>query len=48
MPTANQAATAHIGVVGLSVMGSNLALPSAPVAEFTASLERPRRILVMV
>jgi len=25
MPTANQAATAHIGVVGLAVMGSNLA-----------------------
>jgi 6-phosphogluconate dehydrogenase len=72
---------AHVGVVGLAVMGSNLArnfarhgysvalfnrtqartdalmaahgsegsfLPSASVAEFTASLERPRRILMMV
>jgi 6-phosphogluconate dehydrogenase len=72
---------AHIGVVGLAVMGSNLArnfarhrytvalfnrtqartdalmaahgtegkfLPSASVAEFAASLERPRRILMMV
>jgi 6-phosphogluconate dehydrogenase len=74
-------ATAHVGVVGLAVMGSNLArnfarhgytvalhnrtqartdalmaahgnegnfLPSTSVAEFTASLERPRRILLMV
>jgi 6-phosphogluconate dehydrogenase len=81
MPTAKQAATAHVGVVGLAVMGSNLArnfarhgyavalfnrtqartdalmaahgaegsfLPAASVADFTASLERPRRILMMV
>jgi 6-phosphogluconate dehydrogenase len=73
--------SAHIGVVGLAVMGSNLArnfarhrytvalfnrtqartdalmaahgtegkfLPSASVAEFAASLERPRRVLMMV
>jgi 6-phosphogluconate dehydrogenase len=72
---------AHVGVVGLAVMGSNLArnfashgytvalhnrtqartdqliaahgnegnfLPSTSVAEFTASLQRPRRILMMV
>jgi 6-phosphogluconate dehydrogenase len=78
MPTSKQA---HIGVVGLAVMGSNLArnfahhgytvalynrtksrtdevmaahgsegefVPSATVAEFVASLERPRRILLMV
>jgi 6-phosphogluconate dehydrogenase len=81
MPTANQPATAHIGVVGLAVMGSNLARnfarhgyavalfnrtqartdalmaahgaegafrPAASAADFTASLERPRRILMMV
>jgi 6-phosphogluconate dehydrogenase len=77
----NRTAAAHIGVVGLAVMGSNLArnfarhgygvalynrtqartealmaahgsegtfVPCASVAEFTASLERPRRILLMV
>jgi 6-phosphogluconate dehydrogenase len=77
----DRTATAHVGVVGLAVMGSNLArnfarhgytvalhnrtqartdllmaahgtegnfLPSTSVAEFTASLERPRRVLLMV
>ncbi len=81
MPTGNRAGSAQIGVVGLAVMGSNLArnfarhgytvalynrtqarteavmaahgaegtfVPSASVAGFAASLERPRRILLMV
>jgi len=76
-----QAPTAHVGVVGLAVMGSNLArnlarhghpvalfnrtqartdalvaahgsegtfVPASSVEEFVASLERPRRVIVMV
>jgi 6-phosphogluconate dehydrogenase len=81
MADSDQTAAAQVGVVGLAVMGSNLArnfarhghtvalynrtqartdqlvaahgeegrfLPSASVQEFVASLERPRRILIMV
>jgi 6-phosphogluconate dehydrogenase len=81
MVDSDQTAAAQVGVVGLAVMGSNLArnfarhghtvalynrtqartdqlvaahgeegafLPSASVQEFVASLERPRRILIMV
>jgi 6-phosphogluconate dehydrogenase len=81
MADSDQTAAADVGVVGLAVMGSNLArnfarhgytvalfnrtqartdalmtahgsegsfLPSASVVEFAASLERPRRILMMV
>ena len=81
MVDSDQTAAAQVGVVGLAVMGSNLArnlarhghtvalynrtqartdalvaaheeegafLPSASVQGFVASLERPRRILIMV
>jgi 6-phosphogluconate dehydrogenase len=81
MTDSNQTAAAQVGVVGLAVMGSNLArnfarhghtvalynrtqartdqlvaahgeegtfLPCTSVQEFVASLERPRRILIMV
>jgi 6-phosphogluconate dehydrogenase len=81
MVDSDQTAAAQVGVVGLAVMGSNLArnfarhghtvalynrtqartdqlvaahgeegrfLPSASVQRFVASLERPRRILIMV
>ena len=81
MADSDQTGAAQVGVVGLAVMGSNLArnfarhghtvalynrtqartdalvaahgkegtfLPSASVQEFVASLERPRRILIMV
>jgi 6-phosphogluconate dehydrogenase len=81
MVDSDQTAAAQVGVVGLAVMGSNLArnfarhghtvalynrtqartdqlvaahgeegtfLPSASVQGFAASLERPRRILIMV
>jgi 6-phosphogluconate dehydrogenase len=81
MVDSDQTVAAQVGVVGLAVMGSNLArnfarhghtvalynrtqartdalvaahgkegafLPSASVPEFVASLERPRRILIMV
>jgi 6-phosphogluconate dehydrogenase len=81
MADSDQTVAAQVGVVGLAVMGSNLArnfarhghtvalynrtqartdalvaahgkegrfLPSASVQEFVASLERPRRILIMV
>jgi 6-phosphogluconate dehydrogenase len=81
MTVNHEAAAAHVGVVGLAVMGSNLArnfarhghtvalynrtqartdqliaahgeegafLPSTSVQEFAASLERPRRVLIMV
>jgi 6-phosphogluconate dehydrogenase len=81
MTDSSQAPAAQVGVVGLAVMGSNLArnfarhgrtvalynrtrarteqlvaahgtegtfLPSASVEDFAASLERPRRVLMMV
>jgi 6-phosphogluconate dehydrogenase len=81
MLDSDRTGAAHVGVVGLAVMGSNLArnfashgrtvalynrtqartdallaahggegalIASTSVAEFTASLERPRRILMMV
>jgi 6-phosphogluconate dehydrogenase len=81
MSTPSPAATAQVGVVGLAVMGSNLArnfasrgytvavynrsrartdammaahggegafVPAVEVADFVASLERPRRIIMMV
>jgi 6-phosphogluconate dehydrogenase len=81
MADSDRTAAAQVGVVGLAVMGSNLArnfarhgyrvalynrtqartdelmaahgsegsfLPAASVAEFVASLQRPRRILMMV
>ncbi|HEV2930175.1 MAG TPA: NAD(P)-binding domain-containing protein, partial [Propionibacteriaceae bacterium] len=81
MADSDQTAAAQVGVVGLAVMGSNLArnfarhghtvalynrtqartdalvvahgeegtfLPSASVQEFVASLERRRRILILV
>jgi 6-phosphogluconate dehydrogenase len=81
MTDSSQGPAAQVGVVGLAVMGSNLArnfarhgravalynrtqartdqlmathgtegtfLPAASVQEFVASLERPRRILIMV
>jgi 6-phosphogluconate dehydrogenase len=81
MADSDRTAAAQVGVVGLAVMGSNLArnfarhrhtvalhnrtqartdqlvaahgeegkfLPSTSVQEFVASLERPRRILIMV
>jgi len=81
MASQQQAEAAHVGVVGLAVMGSNLArnfasrghtvalynrtqartdslmaahgsegafVPSASLAEFVASLERPRRMVIMV
>jgi 6-phosphogluconate dehydrogenase len=80
-PSAPATAAAQVGVVGLAVMGSNLArnfasrghtvalynrtktrtddlmaahgaegafVPTATVAEFVASLQRPRRIIIMV
>src|ERR1700727_1860340 len=55
-----QGSKADIGVTGLAVMGRNLArnlarhghdgtfLPSESVADFVASLERPRAIIIMV
>jgi 6-phosphogluconate dehydrogenase len=81
MVDTDRAATAEVGVVGLAVMGSNLArnfarhgrtvalynrtqartdalvadhgdegifVPGASVEDFVASLERPRRVLIMV
>jgi len=75
MLDSDRTGAAHVGVVGLAVMGSNLArnfashgrtvalynrtqartdalvasfVPAASVEEFTASLERPRRVLMMV